>query len=157
MLNQPVLSSAFQTKFLLIIFFLSLILASFSLGFLSAYVVKPSEPERLNTLSPPPNNLPPKLLELLESPMFSTWRGTVEGRVIEKTPTTLTLEKDGGKIMLYVDRGTVFRINPLDSEPIILSYEEITIGTKLIGAVNFEKDDKGNLLTIAGRLMSVFK
>lgn len=151
-----------RNKIFLYALHLSLALTFGLLGFLGVRIL--IEQPKINQLpiatSPSPNNLPPKLLELLKNPIFTHWSGSVQGIVSEKTPTTLTLERDGQKLIFNVDSSTKFidytnRKGISASPSAAIPYEQVSLGTKIGGQVQFVKDDKGNLLSINGKRLSV--
>lgn len=159
MLNQP----APKNNSFLYIFFMFLAIASFSLGFLGAKVIKQSfQPIKTVNLTTPPNTLSADLIKLLENPLFSNWQGSVNGKVSEKTPYTMTLENNGQKLIFYIDDRSKFEgadtpVIPESSSSAFLPYDQIAIGTELRGNVEFVKDDNGNLLGIWGRRLTVQK
>ncbi|MDO8655191.1 MAG: hypothetical protein Q7R48_02065 [bacterium] len=85
-----------------------------------------------------PEDILPVPRELLLSPVFYEWTANADGVLVEKTSTSITLEKDGKRFSIEVADKTRFldqRNTGTSGEGKEISFKEVPIGVKLRGGV----------------------
>lgn len=78
---------------------------------------------------------------ILSNSVFTEWSGSAEGKVVEKDKESFTLEKNGGKLKIYIQKSLTFfigdEISPGNRKK--LTFDQIPVGTLLRGGVTISR------------------
>lgn len=79
--------------------------------------------------------LPP---EFLASPLIDTFYANVEGRVVTKTADSLTLQKDGNKLTMFIEEDTGLTSFSLSSKQGLqtLDFDDVRVGDYIKGGIS---------------------
>lgn len=83
------------------------------------------------------NKALPLPLDILINPLISQWRGDFEGRVVEKTGSTLTIEKDRARITVKISAvtGPTRIYDFTGAEPKRISFGDIPLNAFVRGEI----------------------
>lgn len=111
-----------------------------------------SQSSTVTTLPPTVNSDPRVLLdpiEILKSPIFTEWSGSVEGKVISKDTDSFVIEKNGRQLTVYLQQtlsGFYKESESTEDFPAKIEYEELSVGDTVRGAVTVSRATLDNEL-----------
>ncbi len=87
--------------------------------------------------------------KVMTSPLFTEWLGSVEGKVVEKNADSFTLEKDGSRLKIYLQKSLTLFMGDFETpgKRKKLTFDQIPVGTTLRGGVTISRGTLTNDVT----------
>lgn len=120
-------------------------LVGFLIGYMKSIPTSTVKPGYISHPIPTITNSDPRLMldpiEILKSPVFTEWGGSVEGSVVKKDANSFVIEQNGRQVVVYLQQSLTgfYKDNTPQATPVKIGYSDLRIGDKVRGGVTIAR------------------